>query len=125
MAKQVIDIGIEGNDGTGDAIREAFNKVNENFDELYAAFGVEGQLTFSSLADTPDNLENQENKIPAVNADATKILFRELVSNGAESGNAFDDTVRFDFTSIPGKIVVKTRNSQVSEDLSPTLAGAT
>jgi hypothetical protein len=31
MAKQEIDIGVEGNDGTGDSIRESFRKVNENF----------------------------------------------------------------------------------------------
>ena len=31
MAKQFVNIGIEGNDGTGDSIRDAFNKVNENF----------------------------------------------------------------------------------------------
>ncbi len=36
MARQGVDIGVEGNDGTGDSIRESFRKVNENFQELYA-----------------------------------------------------------------------------------------
>lgn len=53
MSKQVIDIGIQGNDGTGDSIRESFRKVNENFNELYAVFGVEGAIRFTSLADAP------------------------------------------------------------------------
>jgi len=35
MAKQVIGVGTEANDGTGDALRDAFVKVNSNFDELY------------------------------------------------------------------------------------------
>ena len=35
MAKQVIDIGTTANDGTGDPIRDAFDKVNDNFTELY------------------------------------------------------------------------------------------
>ena len=35
MTRQVVNIGVEGNDGTGDSIREAFNKLNENFQELY------------------------------------------------------------------------------------------
>lgn len=35
MAKQVINIGILPNDKSGDPIRTAFNKVNENFNELY------------------------------------------------------------------------------------------
>ena len=43
MAKQNIDIGVEGNDGTGDSIRESFRKVNDNFTELYAVFGIGGQ----------------------------------------------------------------------------------
>jgi hypothetical protein len=36
MARQEINIGVEGNDGTGDSIRESFRKTNENFNELYA-----------------------------------------------------------------------------------------
>lgn len=35
MAKQTINIGTTANDGTGDTIRDAFDKVNDNFDELY------------------------------------------------------------------------------------------
>ena len=56
MAKQDINIGVEGNDGTGDSIRESFKKVNENFTELYAVFGVGGQINFTTLSDTPDTL---------------------------------------------------------------------
>ena len=29
MAKQSVNIGVEGNDGTGDSIRESFRKANE------------------------------------------------------------------------------------------------
>jgi len=36
MAKQVINYGLEENDGTGDSIRNAMIKVVSNFDELYA-----------------------------------------------------------------------------------------
>ncbi len=35
MAKQVINIGTTANDGTGDPLRTAFDKVNDNFDEVY------------------------------------------------------------------------------------------
>ena len=35
MAIQKINLGTAGNDGTGDAIRTAFQKVNDNFAELY------------------------------------------------------------------------------------------
>ena len=36
MAKQVINIGALANDGTGDTLRAAFDKVNDNFTEAYA-----------------------------------------------------------------------------------------
>ncbi len=35
MAKQVINIGTTANDGTGDPLRTAFDKLNDNFDEVY------------------------------------------------------------------------------------------
>jgi hypothetical protein len=35
MAKQTVSIGSSANDGTGDPLRTAFDKINDNFDELY------------------------------------------------------------------------------------------
>ena len=35
MAQQTINIGSVANDGTGDPLRDAFGKINENFTELY------------------------------------------------------------------------------------------
>jgi len=35
MPKQTIDIGTVANDGTGDTLRSAGDKINDNFDELY------------------------------------------------------------------------------------------
>ena len=37
MAYQEIDIGAVANDGTGDALRDAFKKVQQNFAELYSS----------------------------------------------------------------------------------------
>ena len=53
MARQLIEIGLQGNDGTGDSIREAFRKVNDNFRDLYAVFGKGGQIAFTDLDDAP------------------------------------------------------------------------
>jgi len=36
MAKQTVNIGSAANDGTGDPLRTAFDKINDNFDELYS-----------------------------------------------------------------------------------------
>jgi len=35
MAQQVVNIGTVANDGTGDPLRDAFDKINDNFVELY------------------------------------------------------------------------------------------
>ena len=53
MARQIIEIGLQGNDGTGDSIRDAFRKVNDNFRDLYAVFGKGGQISFTDLNDAP------------------------------------------------------------------------
>lgn len=45
MAKQTINVGTVANDGTGDTIRGAMNKVNSNFTELYTTFDINGQLS--------------------------------------------------------------------------------
>jgi hypothetical protein len=37
MAKQTINIGTAPDDETGDVLRDAFDKTNDNFDELYVA----------------------------------------------------------------------------------------
>jgi hypothetical protein len=39
MAQQTINIGATANDGTGDQLRSAFDKVNDNFVEVYTELG--------------------------------------------------------------------------------------
>jgi len=52
MAKQTINIGTTANDGTGDPIRSAFDKTNDNFTELYDGAGVaDDSITYAKLAD--------------------------------------------------------------------------
>ena len=55
MAQNIIDIGVQGNDGTGDSIRTSFDKVNKNFTEIYAIFGGGGTIPFTQLADAPSS----------------------------------------------------------------------
>ena len=60
MARQEVNIGIEGNDGTGDSIRESFRKVNDNFRELYSVFGQGGNASVGTLKGTGVIAYNQE-----------------------------------------------------------------
>jgi len=119
MARQDIDIGVEGNDGTGDSIRESFRKSNQNFRELYAVFGEGGRIEFTALGDTPDTLI--PNSLPFVNSEGTFIDLRELASNSAQDA-AQADTILFD-TSVDGKLILTSGFQRVSDDLDPTLGG--
>ena len=120
MARQNVDIGIEGNDGTGDSIRESFRKVNENFQELYAVFGIGGQISFTDLNDTPDTYEGNENKVPLVKSDGSGLNLLELASDNSLDGTV--DTIGFDF-SVDGKLIIKQLVSKVSNDPEPQLGG--
>jgi hypothetical protein len=53
MSKQTINIGGLPNDGTGDPLRTAFNKVNQNFDELYLA-------SANAITEIPDSYTHVE-----------------------------------------------------------------
>ncbi len=48
MSKQIINIGTYPNDGTGDSIRDAMIKVNDNFNEVYGSWTATGPFTLLS-----------------------------------------------------------------------------
>lgn len=50
MAKQTIGIGAVVNDGTGDPIRTAFNKTNENFNDVYSFTGWISRYNAATVA---------------------------------------------------------------------------
>ena len=45
MARQIINKGSSANDGTGDTLRSAAGKINDNFNELYTTLGDSSQVT--------------------------------------------------------------------------------
>ena len=126
MARQEVDIGIEGNDGTGDSIRESFRKVNENFQEIYAVVGKGGQITFTLLADTPDDLtpfkgDGVDAYLPMVSQDGTEIEIRKLGSDSDENP-ANIDTISVS-VSEAGKLILKLNAISLQSDPKPTLGG--
>lgn len=55
MAQQTINIGTAANDGTGDPLRDAFDKCNDNFTELYAAVvALQAASAFEDVARSND-----------------------------------------------------------------------
>ena len=118
MAKQEVNIGVEGNDGTGDSIRESFRKVNENFGELYAVFGLGGQIGFTTLNDTPDTYLGNEGKVVLVKQDGTGVDFYDLVSD-AGTNNPLDTANTIAFNVVDNKLVVRAVNTKLADDPSP------
>ena len=62
MAKQIINIGSAPNDSTGDPLRTAFSKINNNFDELYSEVG---NSNFRFSQNTMTTTEGNINIAPA------------------------------------------------------------
>ena len=119
MARKTIDIGIVGNDGTGDSIRDSFRKVNDNFRELYGALGLGSRLKFSTLEDAPVGGEGDayyqgfENSLVAVNANESGLVFKQLVA-GTGISLVFDQE---------NEITITNTRSTISADTSPRLGG--
>jgi len=114
MARKIIDVGVVGNDGTGDSIRDSFRKVNDNFRELYSSLGLGEKLTFKNLDDTPDSYLGQENAILSINNTETGVIFKQLVAG---------DGVGLDFTTNSNEIRISSEFSAVVADTSPQLGG--
>lgn len=48
MSRQIIDIGVTPNDGTGDPLRTAMIKINDNFSEIYGSYTATGPIIVAS-----------------------------------------------------------------------------
>ena len=70
MALQTLNIGTAANDGTGDNLRVGGDKINDNFSEIYTAFGNGSSL--SSLAVTAMNGATA-NELVTVGATTTEL----------------------------------------------------
>ena len=57
MAKQTINIGSSANDGTGDPLRTAFDKINDNFTELYGATAEANDIVEDTSPQLGGNLD--------------------------------------------------------------------
>jgi hypothetical protein len=66
MAKQNINIGANANDGTGDTVRVAFDKTNQNFTEIYGnplIGATSGTVPSSTHTGTPGQVMYDSNYI--------------------------------------------------------------
>lgn len=101
MAKQTIGIGTAANDGTGDNIRVAFDKVNDNFNEVYTKYYAEmyaynkAILMNITVADT----------YHALHLAAANDIVTGLVSNWTfNAGRAVDTNITSEANGTGGKL---------------------
>ncbi len=63
MTRQTINIGTNANDGTGDPLRTAFDKINDNFSELYGDSDASTILEQDTAPKLSANLDVNNNQI--------------------------------------------------------------
>jgi len=111
MANQTINIGATANDGSGDPLRTAFDKINDNFTELYAVSpaGTDNNIAFSGnkiiSEDSGGNIElDPQGTGKVIIATAAKLRFTDHVDNGiafvdASGDVQFKSTLTYDGTT--------------------------
>lgn len=94
MAIQNINVGNSANDGTGDDLREAFIKINQNFQEL-------DLIAFQSA----ENLGTAGARVYARTTDNV-LYFRRLVAGSNVTLQEFDNTIVIDTSSPTGNFII-------------------
>jgi hypothetical protein len=114
MAKQVINIGSVANDGTGDPLRTAFDKVNDNFTELYNDDGEDvNQVTGTGGITASPTTGNV-----VVNLDDDSITYAKL---GAEFTTSAALSTDVDFST--AQVFTKTLSGDTTLTFSNTAIG--
>ena len=90
MAQQNINIGSSANDGTGDPLRTAFDKINDNFDELYGASPFGQQITISGN-EINSNVSNANLKLTASGTGAIEMEGIQIRDNHIEGIRSNED----------------------------------
>jgi hypothetical protein len=110
--KQNINIGIQSNDGTGDSIRDAFRKTNDNFEILFSYLGLAtGVRFFGVLEDTPSSATSHA--LLVTDSTGTTITQVQLVGGKG---------ISIDISNYNSGWVINNTTSTLSTDPNPTLA---
>jgi hypothetical protein len=112
MAIQTVNVGTTADDGSGDPLRTAFDKINDNFLELYAVSGAGSgnNIAFSGNKIISENSSGNITLDPngtgkVIVATAAKLRFTDHVDNAighvdASGDMTFDGDLTFDGTTL-------------------------
>ena len=146
MAQQTLNIGATANDGTGDTLRVAMDKVNDNFDEIYASPIISDFITITGneiranrsnddlvlepsgtgVVATPSitidsNINITDNIIKTTQSDSDLILEPNgsgsvVIAKVDINSGAIDNTVIGANTAVAGTFTTLTANTSASID---------
>jgi len=111
MAKQVINTGTTVNDGTGDSLRSAGAKINQNFDEIYAVLGTGETIGTVTSVQAGEGLGvlNQAGTVTITNTAPNRGSFKILAVQGQE--NIVADGLADTLTLVAGTNVTLSTNA--------------
>jgi len=129
MARQTINTGASANDGTGDSLRNAGNKINQNFQEIYQFLGESDQVspymfidsdgihfngasvnTFKTILDVLDPTQNNTITLPdstgevVLDTSAQTLINKTLAASALTEPKIKDDDSSHDYQIIPGSL---------------------
>ena len=124
MTQQIINVGANANDGTGEPLRDAFTAVNENFSEVYAAgpVGTNVKISGNIVTTTVTNqgLTLAGNGIGNIQANSSIVPGTAGVYDLGAPNNAFNYTYSDYFvgngallTGVPETNIISNGNSNV------------
>lgn len=140
MAKQGVNIGSSANDGTGDALRTAFDKINDNTNEIYTLWGdgselsVTGDVSVSAgavtiandavesamIADnniTHDKLENRYTATGSITTYTGAVSVDWSAATNYVMGSSLTGAIEFDFTNFKTGQVLTIHNLTGSQTI--------
>ena len=85
MSQQTINIGSAANDGTGDPLRTAFDKINDNFNEVYDKLGGSGLSNITLTGSTITNTITNGDLTIDANGTGKVVIEGDLVVNGTNT----------------------------------------
>jgi|LauGreDrversion4_2_1035121.scaffolds.fasta_scaffold46047_2 inhibitor of KinA sporulation pathway (predicted exonuclease) len=89
MANRIINIGATANDKSGDPLRTAFNKVNQNFAEIYALLGVTSLTELAQDYAAEMFTGGTHSGVNVVYSDSTNKLNLTVVIDGGDASSTF------------------------------------
>ena len=133
MARQHINTGASANDGTGDSLRNAGNKINQNFQEIYGFLGESDQVspylfldsdgihfngasvnTFKTVLEVIDPTQDNTITLPdstgevVLTTSAQTLINKTLAATALTEPKIKDDDSSHDYQIIPGSLTANT-----------------